>query len=261
MHGPGEPLATASGRADAGAEELVVADSFLVEDGAVRGWTRHWRRFHGSCRAAGASDAQLASFVQEVVATVPRRGRWFPRLEVVREGSGLAPRLRLRPAPEHEPLVRVWCGQCDDFRVAPRCKGPDLGRLASVREDAARRGAGEALLLDEDGRALEGAFSSLLWWDGDTLCAVPDDAPILPGVTRALILELAAEEGIPVATRRPLPSELDGREVWMTSALHGIRAVSGWVGASLSPGPAVRANDWSERLAATREPLAVEALR
>jgi branched-subunit amino acid aminotransferase/4-amino-4-deoxychorismate lyase len=101
----------------------------------------------------------------------------------------------------------------------------------------------------------------LLWWDGDALCAVPDDAPILPGVTRALILELATEEGIPVTTRRPLPSELDGREVWLTSALHGIRAVSGWAGASLTPGPVVRASDWSERLATTREPLAAEALR
>lgn len=261
MHEPGERPAALPGRADGAAEELVVADSFLVEDGEVRGWTRHWRRFCGSCRAAGASDAQLASFVQEVEATVPRRGRWFPRLELVREAGSLAPRLRLRPAPDHDPLVRVWCGRPDDFRVAPRCKGPDLGRLASVREEAARRGAGEALLLDAEGRALEGAFSSLLWWDGDMLCAVPDDAPILPGVTRGLILELAAQEGIPVTTRRPLPSELDGREVWMTSALHGIRAVSGWVGASLTPGPALRAGDWNERLAAAREPLAAEVLR
>ena len=239
---------------------LVVADSFLVEDGAVRGWSRHWGRFQSSCLAAGASEAQLASFAQEVVATLPRHGRWFPRLELVPEGGGLALRLNLRPAPEREPFVRVWCGRRDDFRVAPKCKGPDLARLADVREEATGHGAGEALLLDEEGRALEGAFSSLLWWDGDTLCAVPDDAPILPGVTRALILELAAEEGIPVTTRRPLPSELDGREVWMTSALHGIRAVSGWVGASLAAGPVVRASDWSERLAATREPLAAEAL-
>ena len=50
-----------------------------------------------------------------------------------------------------------------------------------LRERAAGRGAGEAVLADADGRLLEGAYTSLLWWEGETLWAVPDDAPICPG--------------------------------------------------------------------------------
>jgi hypothetical protein len=35
-------------------------------------------------------------------------------------------------------------------------------------------GAGEAELTDAGGRLLEGAFTSLLLWDGETMWAVPD---------------------------------------------------------------------------------------
>ena len=80
---------------------------------------------------------------------------------------------------------------------APRVKGPDLERLGALRERAAAHGAGEAVLADADGRLLEGAYTSLLWWEGETLCAVPDEAPILPGITRALLIELAGERGAP----------------------------------------------------------------
>src|SRR4051795_2419456 len=124
-------------------------------------------------------------------------------------------RLAGRPAPPRDPEVgaRVFAGP--DPRRAPRGKGPDLERLGALRADAARHGAGEALLSDGAGRLLEGAYTSLLWWEDDTLCAVPDDAPILDGVTRALLLALAAGAGVPVHYRRPRAAELDGREVWL----------------------------------------------
>ena len=86
-------------------------------------------------------------------------------------------------------------------------------------------------IADADGRLLEGAFTSLLWWEGETLCAVPDDAPILPGITRALLHRARGRRDTPVAQRRPAPEELAGRETWLVSALHGIRAVTRWAAA------------------------------
>ena len=41
-------------------------------------------------------------------------------------------------------------------------------------------------------RLLEGAYSSLLWWEDDTLCVVADTRRCSVGVTRALLLDLAA---------------------------------------------------------------------
>jgi hypothetical protein len=50
-----------------------------------------------------------------------------------------------------------------------------------------------------------------------------------------------------VTLRRPTPAALAGREAWLVSALHGIRAVTRWAG------EARRAEAWQrllERLAA-----------
>ena len=70
---------------------------------------------------------------------------------------------------------------------------------------------------------------------------MPDDAPILPGVTRALLLELARDRGTPVAQRRPAPEELADRETWLVSALHGIRVVTRWANGGPPAGRAPRA--------------------
>ena len=181
---------------------LPAADSWLVADGRVRAVERHWARFTATCREHGVELEALAALRARVEQEVPSEGRWFPRVELHANGE-LA--VRVRPAPPREPTVVAWLADVPDPRRAPRHKGPDLGRLAALRERAAARGAGEAVLADAGGRLLEGAFTSLLWWEGDTLWAVPDDAPILPGVTRALLIELARGRGTHVAQRRPAP--------------------------------------------------------
>lgn len=239
------------GIAAARGAEVAVAESFLVADGRVRGLDRHARRFARGCEEAGVRpERSLAA----VAAELPRAGRWFPRVDVSPRGTVA---VTVRPAPGREPTVTAWVFDGADPRHAPRRKGPDLARLGAVRAEAARHGAGEALLRDGDGRLLEGAYTSLLWWEDDGLWAVPDDAPILDGVTRRLLLGLAVADEVTVRYRRPRAAELDGREVWLTSALHGIRAVTGSDGPGcLHAGPASRAEAWQARLDALAEPIA-----
>jgi branched-subunit amino acid aminotransferase/4-amino-4-deoxychorismate lyase len=224
---------------------LLAADSWLVVDGRVRAVERHWARFSATCGEHGVEPEALAAFRARVERALPGRGRWFPRVELREDGELV---LTVRPAPPREPTVVAWIADVPDPRRAPRRKGPDLERLAALRERAAARGAGEAVLADADGRLLEGAFTSLLWWEGETLYVVPDDAPILPGVTRALLIELARGRDTPVAQRRPAPQELAGRETWLVSALHGIRVVTGWVEGGPAAGDAPRAAEWQRLL-------------
>jgi branched-subunit amino acid aminotransferase/4-amino-4-deoxychorismate lyase len=225
--------------------ELLAADSWLVVDGRVRAADRHWARFSAACREHDIEPDALAALRARVEGAVPAEGRWFPRVEL-REDGELA--LELRPAPARGPTVVAWVADVPDPRRAPRRKGPDLERLAALRERAAAHGAGEAVLADADGCLLEGAFTSLLWWEGETLCAVPDDAPILPGITRALLIELARERDTPVTLRRPAPAALAGREAWLVSALHGIRAVTRWAAGGPPAGAAPRAAAWQRLL-------------
>jgi branched-subunit amino acid aminotransferase/4-amino-4-deoxychorismate lyase len=223
---------------------LLAADSWLVVDGRVRAVDRHWARFSATCSEHGITREALTAFRARVEREVPAGGRWFPRIEL-REDGELA--VVVRPAPPREPTVVAWIADVPDPRRSPRRKGPDLDRLAALRERAAADGAGEAVLTDDGGRLLEGAFTSLLWWEGETLCVVPDDAPILPGVTRALLIEIAAAEGTPVEQRRPVPAALSDRETWLVSALHGIRTVTRWVGPARA-GAAPRAAAWQRAL-------------
>lgn len=61
-----------------------------------------------------------------------------------------------------------------------------------ARAEAAAAGADEALLSNTDGFVVEGASSNLFWLQRDVIYTPPLAAGILPGVTRALIFEIAA---------------------------------------------------------------------
>jgi branched-subunit amino acid aminotransferase/4-amino-4-deoxychorismate lyase len=223
---------------------LLAADSWLVDRGRVRALGRHWARFSASCREHGVAREALAALRARVADAVPPEGRRFPRVELRADGE-LA--VRVRPEPPREPTVVACLAPVRDPRHVPRRKGPDL-EPAALRERAAAHGAGEAMLVDADGRLLEGAFTSLLRWEEETLWAVPDDAPILPGITRALLIDLARERDTAVAHRRPAPREPAGRETWLVSALHGIRVVERWAASGPAAGDAARAATWQRLL-------------
>jgi branched-subunit amino acid aminotransferase/4-amino-4-deoxychorismate lyase len=232
------------------AEALLAVDSWLVDDGAVRGYELHWERFGGWCRELGVDD--LGPFRQAVTAALPRAGRWFPRVEAAGVPGDVALRLRLRPA---QALVReagVIVAPPGDARVRPRWKGPDLELLLALRAQARAAGAGELLVCDDDGRLVEGAFTSLLWWEDAALCTTPDERT-LPSVTRALLLAIAQARGVKVGIRSPLPAELRDCETWLVNAAHGICAVTAWDGAAAAPAP--RAARWQAALDLAARPL------
>ena len=193
--------------------------------------------------AAGADRDALRRFAAAARAALPHEGRWFPRVELT--DGGFALRMRRAPPPVRE--ARVVVGAPGDPRRHPRRKGPDLELLAGLRASAHARGGDELLLCDDAGGLLEGALSSLLWWEGEALCTTPDERT-LPGVTRRLLLAIAAARGVEVRVRSPQPAELAGREAWLTSALHGIRVVTAWVDPRQAAGAATRAPDWREEL-------------
>ncbi len=224
---------------------VVVADSWLVADGRVRRLDLHRDRFTQSALELGAEAAQLRQAWDQLPALLPADGRWFPRINML--GSG-ALTLTLRPAPAAQASVIAWLCPTPDRRRLPRRKGPELQMLGELRDEAATHGAGEALLADADGLLLEGAYSSLLWWEGERLCAVPDEAPVLPGITRRLLLDLAQQNAISIDYRRPSLDQLAGKETWLVSALHGIRAVSAWADGGPTAGAPSRAPDWQQRL-------------
>ncbi|MFI7012834.1 aminotransferase class IV [Streptomyces sp. NPDC050164] len=249
---PGRGLAPAPDQAAGG--RLLVADSWLVREGRVRAHARHLERFARACGACGGPEpCRLDAFWQDVTAVLPRTGEWFPRVELA--AGSLELRLLLRPAPPLGTEVRLWAAGQSDPRTVPRRKGPDLDTLARVRRRARGEGAQEAVLIAPSGTVLESATASVLWWEDDTLCLPPPRLPVLPGVTAGLVQERALRSGIRIAHRERTVAELDGREVWLVNALHGIRPVTAWIGRSMRVPPAERAEEWRNWLDSMMEPL------
>ncbi|MGC9535373.1 aminotransferase class IV [Streptomyces sp. UG1] len=234
---------------------LLVADSWLVRDGRVRGFDRHRERFVRACgECGGPPPRRLVEFWRDVTAVLPRTGEWFPRVELASKSADL--RLLLRHAPPLAAEIRVWATGQLDPRSAPRRKGPDLDALAEVRRRASGEGgAQEAVLVAPSGEVLEAATASVLWWEDDTLCLPPARLPVLAGVTVGLIEERARRSGIPVDRRARTVAELDGREVWLVNALHGIRPVTEWTGRAMKAGSAMRAAEWRKWLDDVMMPL------
>ena len=260
----GDELTTRGGGGSGEADpRLLVADSWLVDDGSALALDVHRDRFAGSvAEVPGGPDVdEVSAFWTAAVAMLPRTGAWFPRAELV-TGDGadadgqarLRLRLRLRPAPPRRRSV-VLATADRDPRTQPTVKGPDLAALGSLVADARSRGADEAVLLSPEGHVVEGAWSSIVWWRGDALCLPADDLPRLPGVTVRSLTTLAAVLGVDVLHDHTRPDELDGFEVWSLGALHGIRIVTGWVD---GPAPAEepgRLALWRGRLDRLRRPV------
>ncbi|MGH3757430.1 aminotransferase class IV [Actinophytocola sp.] len=201
----------------------LVVDSWLVEDGAVRGLEHHFDRFHAAATGiAGVAAAVVVDFLASVPSRLPTTGSWFPRVEAWPDGR-LA--LWVRPAPPRAATTRLWVPPGPDPRRVPGAKGPDLTALAALRERAVRAGADDAVLWAPDGAVLEAAHAALLWWRDGALCRPPSTT--LPSVTVALLEEVARQSRVPLRRERCAVDELADRPVWTANALHGLRHAEG----------------------------------
>jgi len=79
-----------------------------------------------------------------------------------------------------------------------RCDIKSLNLLANVlaTADAARKGCGEAILVDEAGLITEGAGSAFFAIDGQAMQTAPLTANILPSITREFTLKAGSNVGL-----------------------------------------------------------------
>lgn len=207
---------------------LLAADSWYLGDGRVRALGRHRQRFRAAAEEVGVHNGEVDAFWEAAIARLPETGEWFPRVDVLASPSSNSPTLafRLRPSPQRTRELRVLIPSQTDPRSTPHRKGPDIAVLEELRTRArTEHDCDEVLLLNEDGYVVEAATTSLLWWDGETLCVPDRGLGPLPGVTSAVIVGEARRSSIEVVSRRIRPEDLNGHEVWLVNALHGIRRV------------------------------------
>jgi branched-subunit amino acid aminotransferase/4-amino-4-deoxychorismate lyase len=234
---------------------IEVADSWFVTDGTVLALGLHRERFLGSMAPDDRSATTADEFWDAALALIPRRGDWFPRVELQRRGEALLLVFRLRSSPERRNnlIEATWLD--GDPRTVPRIKGPDLETMTRVRTAVQARGAAEAIILTRDGYVVEDAHSGLLWWRGDILCGPPAIFERVDSVTVRSVLTLAAALGVETYEEAVTPGEIADTELWSLNALHGIRIVTGWIdGPALAQLPG-RLALWRARMDALRKPF------
>ena len=118
-----------------------------------------------------------------------------------------------------------------DFRVSPtdplagHKTTAYLSRLLALRE-AGRAHCTEAIWFTTENRLAEGSISNVFVIDGGTLKTPPIDTPVLPGVARGAVLELARAERME-ALECPLTIDdlLDADEVILTNVIMQVMPV------------------------------------
>ena len=106
----------------------------------------------------------------------------------------------------------------DRRAVDPVIKATSLLNNILATREATGRGAREAILLNPAGDVAEAASANVFWVRRGVLTTPSLAAGILPGVTRAVVLDLARRLGFPVREGRFPPAALMGAEEAFVSA-------------------------------------------
>jgi D-alanine transaminase len=194
--------------------------------------------------------------LRHVLAEVARRNRLREGLLYMQITRGVARREHVFPHPDTKPALVVTIR-----RVAPyptdveqwtmgvatmpderwaRCDIKSVGLLPNVlaRQAAKEQGAGEAILVDEDGIVTEGAATSFWIVDADGVLRAPKlGHHILPGCTRASLLRLLNGAEIAFEERAFSVAEMNAaKEAFITSATSFVKPVVAIDGAPVADG-------------------------
>ncbi len=239
----------------------------LFETIAVTGghpclWDYHMQRLQSGCERLGITSPDVCLLKQEALELIADRSEAVLKITVTR---GISER-GYKPDPYESPTRILalfdWDGPDSDMlkiAVSPRHLGHNsdlagikhLNRLEQVLARAAcPEDVDEALMLDHRGHVIEGMMSNLFCQEGQRLYTPSLQRCGVAGVVRALILEIAKEQGEHIEKGDfMLQDILQADALYLTSSLAGLRFVS-----------RISGYDWHARTADVH-PLLKEAAR
>ncbi|MCL8209122.1 MAG: aminotransferase class IV [Actinomycetia bacterium] len=232
-----------------------VYEVIRLYDGRPFELDRHLDRLEQSERGVWMEPVDRGTLAEVVAEFAAHEGRTWPDAIVyIQVSRGAAPRSHSFPDPPVPPTVLVWARPVKP--VAPeqaragiaavtvaddrwaRCWIKTVNLLPNVlaKEAARRRGADDAVFV-RDGMAIEATSANLFVVRGGRLYTAPVTNYILPGVTRAVVLELADELGLEVRLE-PTPVEAleAAEEVFLTGTTTEVMPVTRLDGRTVGTG-------------------------
>jgi aminodeoxychorismate lyase len=213
-------------------------ETLRVTEGEPQLWDEHWRRLGRGAevlRIGLAYDSKSlrkhadkllkANKAKSAVLRIHLSRGVGPRGYSPREAKSPSLVMSTHPLP---PVPKSWKLATTSYRLPPanvlsavKTSNKLLHVLAKAEAEAA--GADEGLLLTDSGAVAQGTSSNLFWIEGRFVCTAPEQAGILPGVTRAAVLRACERLKIPVRQATIQPERLhDSAAIFMTLSTFGI---------------------------------------
>src|SRR2546422_25610 len=154
--------------------------------------------------------------------------------------------MTLYPAPPLEPENPVrWRLVTSAYRLPTNDPlssfktGNKLLQVA-VRAEAEAAGADDALLIHTYGEVVETSSANIFWLYREVIYATPSGRGALPGITRAVVLELCQALALPTSKKVIKPESLRNAEaIFLTLSSYGIVSVSSLDGEPIQDSPLV----------------------
>lgn len=235
-----------------------------VQGGAIVDRDRHLTRLVRSLGELEMAMPMTIAALHHVLRETVRRNRVRNGLVYLQVSRGAAPRDFAFPPPRTPPTVVCLARSLPPERAAAQAErgiavvtAPDIrwGRcdiktvmlLPAVlaKREAAQKGAKEVWLVDDAGFVTEGASSNAWIITKDRRIVTSGlSRSILPGVTRATLIDAIAREGLSLEERRFTLAEAAGAgEAFITSATNTVMPVVSIDGSAIGdgrPGPLTR---------------------
>lgn len=157
---------------------------------------------------------------------VAKRDHAFPKPPVVPTVFMMSNPLTMPPAELLQSGVGAVTAQDNRWL---RCDIKSIALLPNVllRQMAVDAGCAETILIRDDEFMTEGSASNIFAVKNGTLLAPPKDHFMLPGITYDVVLEIAADHGIPYQIRKVAKEELfNADEILLTSSTKEVLAIT-----------------------------------
>ena len=216
----------------------------------------HMARLERSLNEISITPPMGRAALRQVLLEVTRRNRLRDGLLYMQVTRGVARRDHAFPANAIPPALVVTCRRTPPFPTdvdawagsaitAPdqrweRCDIKSTGLLPNVlaKQAAREMGATEAILIDHDGMVTEGSSTTVWVVDAQGVLRTRHlSHSILPGCTRAALLQQMAESNLSAEERPVSESELRlAREIFITSATSFVKPLTKLDGAPVGDG-------------------------
>lgn len=215
-------------------------ETLVARGGEPFAFSRHWARLRHTCQGLGLPLPDRAAVAGAVRAVAAANGHLDGRLRItVTPGAGplgtdraATPQptclVASAPRPLWPPTARVITLDWPRNERSPLAglKSTSYAENSLALAEARRRDADEAIFSNTIGRLCEGTGSNVFVVAAGGLITPPLADGCLAGVTRALVIELARDLGVPVEeTSMPMAALAGATEAFLTSTTRDIQPI------------------------------------